>query len=356
MFGIAKTNQKHKKGKLNYDNRGKSEFFIKQTSQRISYIDIAKGMAIFLMVVGHSYSVHNNLITYIYSFHMPFFFLVTGILYGCRVQISGHLILNLRRRAKTLLLPYMIWGALYMIFLAMFQIIGGSNATDTLLKNGKEFIKLEGGAMWFLPVMFVASIAFLLVYKMKRVGYVIFAILMFIGLFAPENNNPYLEALYKAFVGTGFIAIGFYGRKVFQYRMPGFTCVSLFIIDLILVFANGQVDLLTRVFHNPILYVVVACLGTYVLLSFARLLDGRLGNKKCIGIIEYAGKSTLEILCLHMFIIEILRILDYKIMGNFLPKLGVFEGIIIAPIVYFLLILILLYINQCIAFSFGKNK
>ena len=238
----------------------------------------------------------------------------------------------------------------------MFQIIGGGRVSDTLLKNGKEFIELKSGAMWFLPVMFIAFLIFLFIYKMKKVGYVIFVVIMFIGMLAPETNNPYLDALYRAFVGSGFIVIGFYGCKVFQYRMSGPALGVLFAINLFLVFINGKVDLLTRVFHNYILYVIVACVGSYLLLSFARLLTEHLGSKKWVEKIEYAGKSSIEILCLHMFVIEVCRFLDYKIMGNILSQLGIFEGIIIALIVYLLLVLVLPYSSRYIAFTFGKNN
>ena len=48
--------------------------------QRISYIDSAKAICIFLMVLGHC--LENRILTYyIYSFHMPAIFILSGILY-----------------------------------------------------------------------------------------------------------------------------------------------------------------------------------------------------------------------------------------------------------------------------------
>ncbi|MBR1411282.1 MAG: acyltransferase family protein [Prevotella sp.] len=48
--------------------------------QRISYIDSAKSICIFLMVLGHC--IENRILTYyIYSFHMPAMFILSGILY-----------------------------------------------------------------------------------------------------------------------------------------------------------------------------------------------------------------------------------------------------------------------------------
>ena len=64
---------------------------------RDSFFDALKGLAIFLMVVGHAiawiypeetlYSFKNNLgVNVIYSFHMPLLFVVSG--YFCPAQVE----------------------------------------------------------------------------------------------------------------------------------------------------------------------------------------------------------------------------------------------------------------------------
>ena len=50
---------------------------------RIPYIDVSKTICIFLMVVGH-WTSNRLLLTYIYSFHMPALFVVSGLLYKPR--------------------------------------------------------------------------------------------------------------------------------------------------------------------------------------------------------------------------------------------------------------------------------
>lgn len=52
-------------------------------SKRIAYIDTAKTICIFLMVVGH-WTSNDVLIKYIYSFHMPALFIISGYLYKPR--------------------------------------------------------------------------------------------------------------------------------------------------------------------------------------------------------------------------------------------------------------------------------
>lgn len=48
---------------------------------RIAWVDIAKGLGIFLVVLGHTYR-KNPVQNWIYSFHMPLFFILSGWLRG----------------------------------------------------------------------------------------------------------------------------------------------------------------------------------------------------------------------------------------------------------------------------------
>lgn len=48
---------------------------------RIYYIDVAKVIATFLVVFAHMYDSASSVRLYIYSFHMPFFFFVSGLFF-----------------------------------------------------------------------------------------------------------------------------------------------------------------------------------------------------------------------------------------------------------------------------------
>ena len=50
-------------------------------NQRLDSIDLAKGIAIFLMILCHS-GMNNGITQWIYAFHMPLFFVVSGYLYN----------------------------------------------------------------------------------------------------------------------------------------------------------------------------------------------------------------------------------------------------------------------------------
>lgn len=75
------------------------------------YWNIVKGLGILLVVIGHTMSPWRD---FIYTYHMSLFFFVSGILY--KEKYSFDFFCFLSRRMKTLWLPYIKYGILY-IFL-----------------------------------------------------------------------------------------------------------------------------------------------------------------------------------------------------------------------------------------------
>ena len=71
-------------------------------------LDLAKGIAIVLVVIGHCYSRENYIIQFIYAFHMPFFFIASGMLYADKWKDSMQF--NLQKTARRLLVPYVVFG------------------------------------------------------------------------------------------------------------------------------------------------------------------------------------------------------------------------------------------------------
>ena len=54
----------------------------KNVSNNLLWVDIAKGIAIFLVIMGHTYPPGGEVCKFIFLFHMPLFFLVAGYLYN----------------------------------------------------------------------------------------------------------------------------------------------------------------------------------------------------------------------------------------------------------------------------------
>lgn len=72
---------------------------------RIEYIDVAKGVAILLVVVGHVSSLPAPIKSSLYSFHMPLFFLLSGFFFRQEDTFS-----TAKRMIPTIVVPYLVVG------------------------------------------------------------------------------------------------------------------------------------------------------------------------------------------------------------------------------------------------------
>lgn len=80
--------------------------------ERKKYIDYAKGIGIILMIMGHI-GFGQKFDIWIHSFHMPLFFVISGVLYRKPDDMRQHI----RKRIRSLLVPYTCWGGYTRFFL-----------------------------------------------------------------------------------------------------------------------------------------------------------------------------------------------------------------------------------------------
>lgn len=170
-----------------------------------------------------------------------------------------------------------------------------------------------------------------------------------VGIIVPECNC-YLSAILRAFIGAVFIALGFYGYKFYTKEVKNWQLVCLFVISLFTILMNGLVSIASRDYNNPFLYIFNGCIGTLIVYQMAM----RMRQIKTIsGILKYWGENSIKILCLHSFVIQIIRLFDYKLLGDLLPRLGIFEGIVFTTLIMAILTLLMPVVNQFFNWSFG---
>lgn len=125
--------------------------------KRIEYIDIARGIGILLVVLGHNDFGYISPFGYklIYSFHMPLFFSLSGYFLNASVPFWQYF----KRRADTLLKPYF-----FTIFLIYFLNVSFEKMSfETALRRIVKSLYASGAyidwvQLWFLPHLFAASL------------------------------------------------------------------------------------------------------------------------------------------------------------------------------------------------------
>lgn len=322
--------------------------------KRNTAADVAKGIAIALMVIGHCYCKENVVLKMIYAFHMPFFFVMSGFLYAEKWRDTVKI--NFGRSCAKLLIPYVVFELLFVVFLTVLQ--RPENLVGQILNTfATRVLTLEGYSVsWFLPCqLLVAVLAALIVRltKAKRrwLGASVFTVIFMVGLFAPLPTR-YLTTLWRVFIGMGFFAVGYYAEPLIKKKAKLWILLPTAVAFVTLALLNDMPSLVSLDFANPALYVINGILGSYLLLQIClRIKENRLSKG-----IANLGKNTVIILCTHMFVVEIVRLLDYKLFNNALPRLGIFEGFVFGGIVIAVMCGVIPLCNRFFWYLFGNFR
>lgn len=116
-------------------------------NKRFDFVDVLKVIAIILVVVGH-YSNDDSTRRFVYSFHIPLFFIISGFLYKKR-----SFVVELKRCCSSLLLPYFLYGIL--IVLALYVANKYTPCTiGHFISGDLDVINNALCPLWFLIALF----------------------------------------------------------------------------------------------------------------------------------------------------------------------------------------------------------
>ncbi|WP_372360878.1 acyltransferase family protein [Xanthomonas sp. NCPPB 1325] len=276
-------------------------------------IDAAKALAIVLVVLGHASGMPPAYKLFAYSFHVPLFFVLSGWVgerFGRRALNAA----TAAKLARTLLVPYLAFFLVaYGVWLLMavlnhaFQQPGArawwDPLTGVLWANGTRLYVLP--ALWFLPALFVTTLAYIALRARLSTGVVVAMSLPLALAWArwfPALQLRLPLALDVLPIALFFIAIGGWLSR-FAERLRGFGA-GAWAVALPCVAAawgllagwNGQVDVNNLQFgHSAALFVLVSLLGTAMTLCVAYFVR----NWQWV---QWIGTNTLLILCTHTLV------------------------------------------------------
>lgn len=214
--------------------------------QRIAWIDIAKGIAIILVVIGHcipdatsstgiSVSAYRWLHGVIYSFHMPLFFFLSGYMIVCKnfVKAGKRPLDIIKSRWKRLMIPYVFVGLCYAPFKLMLSKF--ANKPYDIENIWKMIIGVNpDGELWFLYALFVVTvIAAIFSFRISGIGLLAAGCLLvwnpwdivtdylfffLFGIYMRRNYSGFVEKLksYHIFVLAIAFLVGNYGLLIWK--------------------------------------------------------------------------------------------------------------------------------------------
>lgn len=196
---------------------------MKNVSQdRIEWIDIYKGLAIILVVIGHATGLFNS---YIYQFHVAAFFFISG---WCAKIDKNSFLKDLYKKAMTLIVPLLslviIFGGItnlmnicgiYKYFCEDVDLISIGESVNNFVKTGSMMNLM--GAAWFVVVLFSVSLLSHFLYIIlfhNKYAFIIASVYVYIyGYYMMRNGDVLNYGMDIAFVAQGYYGVGFFLRK-----------------------------------------------------------------------------------------------------------------------------------------------
>ena len=312
-------------------------FELVKNPQRNEIWDILKGIGIFAVVVGHS-GCPKPLLCFISAFHMPLFFIISGILLNDLYFENKSFFV--KKRIKSLYIPFVKWSIIFILLHNLFFNLGVINAlygyvgdVDRLysiydiayslmvaLVSMNTFEHLLG-ALWFIKALFVGSILFVFLGSkiiLKNRLFLSILILFFCVVnIIVKNQFPLINFCEIRFVGhneffaTFFISLGFL-IKQYIHHLRGFKICVISGIFLLLISQLGEVSMAPMM--KNVLLLPVSAIGGFVLFFNVSCFLEKMHNW-LVNLLKSMGRYSFYILLLHFLCFKVVSYFKVWLFG-----------------------------------------
>ena len=302
----------------------------KVSQSRIEWIDIYKGLAIVLVVIGHATGVFNS---YIYQFHVAAFFFISG---WCAKFDETSLLKDLYKKTMTLIVPLVTLVFFFSIITNLMSVCGvykyfwEENTLLSIFETINNFFKSGSmmnlmGAAWFVIVLFSTALLSHFIYIIalhNKFTFIIGTIFMYVyGYYMMYNGNTLNYGIDIAFVAQGYYGMGFFLKKTLpstllsENKRNFVVCAIIFAVSslnmkLMNIFVGGKnlMDLANRQINSlewSTLAIINGILWLYALSQIVSVFNFNLLKK---GLLEM-GQNTLGIMLFHFTFFRIVSVL-----------------------------------------------
>lgn len=269
---------------------------MKQDRQR--YLDVLRGIAIFLVVFGHIVHIPMMMV-YIYGFHMPLFFFLSGFFLKREKMLDlGSFAMS---KVKSVVVPFVI------LYLATFVywVVVERHVRGAELSVWSQLVGLVYGtynrdymhfnsALWFLPCLFTMQMIYAVVVRLRRWWAIagVMLVLNCIGLAFREYLSVLPWGICAAMIGGVFLCMGNLMRPLIEkIKCGGWVLIGIAVLCIVvqvLLLPVSVFNLSSLKFYYPYMYIPVAVVGISVYYCIAKVI----GHNR---VIEWMGVNSLVI-------------------------------------------------------------
>lgn len=262
-------------------------------------IDILKGIGILLVILGHM-KINETFRTFIFSFHMPLFFLVAGLFYHVKPIKE-----SLQRDVKRLLIPYLFTAVIVSFIICFLHYQGISTIKGEILdilycSGAPHHSKYLGdmpyiGAIWFLCALFWSKNIYN--YVVVKSKYPLFFSVL-ISVTATLIDYYIVNLPFGILPGCSamiFIALGQHLPRIIDSKSK----VTLLTICWLISIFTSRILMVSCDYGCYPVDVLGAVGGTCFFLKISELID-KYAHRYCSEYLSWLGRNSLPILCLHL--------------------------------------------------------
>lgn len=292
--------------------------------KRINYFDIAKGLGILLMIIGHMPIKNEYLKNFIFCFHMPLFFIISG--YFFKHKDNKECLKNI---FKKLIKPYII-TCLAIIFYQVLKLFLNKNFIEipnTLKTWGLASLYGSGsmqpfgikyiGAIWFLLALASATYIINNIYTSKYRNLLVILI-SYIG-YKTSKYIWFPFSIQAGMVATIFMYVGIIIKEkdILHKKLSVTTYIFIISITIFCIIYGGKLYMVSNIYKNGLLDIIGAISTSFLFIKLCMQIDTHSKHLKKPFI--YIGKNSLICLCLHLFSLDCLH---YSTLNKILTKIG----------------------------------
>lgn len=286
-------------------------------SNRLTYIDVAKGGAILIVVTGHLVQFNfdgksaASVFNFIGSFQMPLFFFLSGFVAALsRNKITGTGAYSyLKKRAMSLLVPFVVWGLIIPVFFS-FNIF---NPHEWLIKL-YDLLKQPDKGPWFILTLFFIQVWFLilsLIGNMSKRNPLLLetmaAVIIIAGCYLGEritNSSYYFSYQYTICFLVGYFVNRYFSNYLAPQKNDGnnkWTSLVIYFSFLAFWFLSTRFDF----WNSPGVMRMAAGLAVSLCVIY---IAQRIDVTKYFStrLLSLIGRHTLEIYVTHYYVIVFL--------------------------------------------------
>lgn len=353
--------------------------------KRMKNIDIARGIAIILVVMGHCDNFESWSIERFSSlFFMQLFIFLSGIFFDEKCDSLKGLFTTIKKKCFPIYKCYLKYEILFYLLTNLFLKIGfyninvlyGGKSIEYIslniafVKNIIKIIFLMGrepfcGAFWFLiSLIFIvieySSINYLSnrLFGFNNKKKCFFTNVMICTLFVIGCIMNYtgfnIPRLSPSFTLILFFHLGNLYRKKGRIQFDNLVFFALCVLTLNVLYYFGTISMNSNTYSNPIFLIICSFAGIYMVMYLSKFIEKKL--KYTSNILAYVGKNTLPIVALQFISFKFIMFIQYKLNLISYEELGLLTGANNNNFIYILYVICGIFIPLVFSYLIQKMK